>query len=144
ESLSYVKLGRCERAIEIFEDGTSEAEKLADMPIENVAEYLHNYGVALLCANRPEEAMVKLRSSYRIGYEQATLRMLGFASKLIEHDIVIEVDREREMDVIIERADELSPIVRFGLEAPEDAGDVEPAAGSELDADVDVTSGDLN
>lgn len=99
--LHYVKLGHCEMGLEFFEE-LAEPE-VSNMPAKDVAEYLHNYGVVLLCANQPEKAIEKLRSAYRINYDQATLRMLGLAAKVTEWSLTVEVDRQPEMDLLVNR-----------------------------------------
>ena len=77
ESVWQVKLGQCHTALANLEERAS--RQVGGMSPPDVAEYLHNYGVVLLCANQPEKAMEKLRSAYRLGNKQATLRMLGLA-----------------------------------------------------------------
>jgi|GEM_PF-2407728 len=105
DSVRYVKLGHCPIAVELME---SVAEReLPRMPDKDVAEYLHNYGVALLCANQPEKALEKLRSSYRIGYHPATMRMLGLASQIMEWSLDIKIDEQPEVDMLIDRRADL-------------------------------------
>ncbi len=99
--IRYVRLGRCPEAVNFLES-TAYLE-LSNMQESDVAKYLHNYGVALLCANNPELAMKKLRSAYRIDYNQTTLKMLGLAGKIIEWSLNVEVDQQPEVDMLMER-----------------------------------------
>lgn len=100
-SIRYVKLGRCPAAVTLLEN--IGADELSFMPDLEVGEYLHNFGVALLCANRPEEALKKLRAAYRLNYEASTLAMISFGSKILEWRLQIEVDTEPEMQLLMER-----------------------------------------
>jgi hypothetical protein len=101
-AIRFVKLGHCREAAEILaEVGSSQLNLMTDAA---VAEYLHNYGVVLLCANEPERAMQKLRSAYRITYHEVTQRMLGLAGKVIEWSLSVEVDKEPEIDLLLERS----------------------------------------
>lgn len=105
DSVRYVKLGHCPIAVQLME--TVAERELPKMPDKDVAEYLHNYGVALLCANQPEKALEKLRSSYRIGYHPATMRMLGLASQMMEWSLDIKIDEQPEVDMLIDRSTDL-------------------------------------
>lgn len=100
-SVRYVQLGRCDAAINLLENIAK--SKLEDMPEQEVAEYLHNYGVALLCNNQPERAMEKLRSAFRVGYKDATLRMLNLSAKIVEWSLSVEVDTEPETQMLAKR-----------------------------------------
>ena len=102
DSVRYVKLGHCPIAVQLME--TVAKGELSEMPDRDVAEYLHNYGVALLCANQPERALEKLRSSYRIGYHPSTLRMLGLASQVMEWSLDVKIDEQPEVDMLIDRS----------------------------------------
>ncbi len=100
-SVRYVQLGRCDAAINLLENIAK--RNLEEMPEQEVAEYLHNYGVALLCNNQPERAMEKLRSSFRVGYKDATLRMLNLSAKIVEWSLSVEVDTEPETQMLAKR-----------------------------------------
>ncbi len=65
KSVRYIKLGHCPMGLKFLSEIA--APEVPRMPDRVVAEYLHNYGVALICANKPAEALDKLRSAYRIG-----------------------------------------------------------------------------
>lgn len=73
------------------------------MPEPDVAEFLHNYGVALLCANQPGRAIPKLLSAYRVGNDQSTLKMLGLAAKIMDWSLYVDVDMEPEMELLRQR-----------------------------------------
>jgi len=93
-----VKLGDCPRAVTLLE-GSAKLE-LPQMVPEEVAEYLHNYGVALLCVGKTKMAMKKLRSAYRIRSDDSTLKMQGLAARIEEWSLVVEVDVEAEVEGI--------------------------------------------
>ena len=99
-SIRYVQLGNCPIAVTLLEEASVEMDK---MPPSDIAKYLHNYGVALLCANNPELAMHKLRSSYRIEKSQSTLDMMGLAAKIIEWSLDVEIDTGPEITFLLER-----------------------------------------
>ena len=100
-SVGFVRLGHCSEAVNRLENGA--AQELPHMNDVDVAKYLHNYGVALLCANRPEEAMRKLRSAYRVGNNQSSLKMLDLAARIIEWSLHVEVDEEPEVGMLLRR-----------------------------------------
>lgn len=100
DSIRYVKLGHCPAAVTLLENTSGQIPSMSDV---EVAEYLHNFGVALLCANEPELAMHKLRSAYRIANSPATLKMLGLAAKIMEWSLNVDVDVQPEVDLILER-----------------------------------------
>ncbi len=99
--LHYVQLGDCARAVRLVE--SAGAQQLEYMQELDVAKYLHNYGVALLCANNPERAMDKLRSAYRIDNNPSTLSMLGLAAKITEWSLDVEVNKEPEVEMLLNR-----------------------------------------
>ena len=101
DSVRYVKLGQCPMALSYLRERA--APEVAQMPDKDVAEYLHNLGVALLCADKPEEAMDKLRSAYRIGYDQSTLRMIGLAAKVMEWSLDVQIDTQPEVGMLVSR-----------------------------------------
>lgn len=100
--IRYVKLGHCPRAVQFLEEMAS--KELPLMNEREISEYTHNYGVALLCTNQPTEAMEKLRSAYRMGYQQTTLKMLGLAAKILEWSLEVEVDTQPETRLLAKRA----------------------------------------
>jgi len=99
-AIRYVKLGHCGSAAAKLKEVGGQLPVMTDAAI---AEYLHNYGVALLCDNQPELAMRKFRSAYRITYHEATLRMLGLAGRIIEWSLKVEVDEQPEIDLLLGR-----------------------------------------
>lgn len=101
ESVRYVQLGRCPEA-RVFLDDIA-ARELPAMSEPDVAKYLHNYGVVLLCENNSDIAVQKLQSAYRIDYNKTTLRMLGLASKINEWSLRVEVDREPLVGMLLKR-----------------------------------------
>ncbi len=101
KSADLVRLGRCPMAVSYLRHVI--APDLPHMSDVEVAKFLHNYGVALMCANLPEEAMRKLRSSYRVIESKVTLKMLDMSSSIVERDLFVEVDVEPEMDMLMER-----------------------------------------
>lgn len=101
ESVPLVRLGHCSEAVNRLENGA--AEELPYMNDAEVAKYLHNYGVALLCANRPKEAMRKLRSAYRVESNQSTLKMLDLAERITEWSLHVDVDEEPEVGMLLRR-----------------------------------------
>jgi hypothetical protein len=101
ESIRYVKLGHCSRAVGLLESVA--AQELSFMPESDVARFLHNYGVALLCNNELEKAVSKLRSAYRIDYDDTTLAMLELAFRITEWSLTVEVDREPEVKMLAKR-----------------------------------------
>jgi hypothetical protein len=101
DSIRFVKLGNCPAAAQLMMEEA--AEELPRMNELEVAAYLHNYGVALLCSNKTELAMKKLRSAYRANYNLSTLRMLGLAAKIIEWNLDVEVDRQPEVEMLLKR-----------------------------------------
>ena len=101
DSIRYVKLGQCPNAVEIMARiGVDEKRYMGE---KDLSEFLHNYGVALLCANKPEKAMTKLRSAYRLNPSPETIEMLGLAGKIIEWSLEVEVDQEPEVQRYIQR-----------------------------------------
>lgn len=103
ESIRYVKLGRCDNAVDILVNSSHELSEMDDADIGN---YLHNLGVALICDNKIEPAVTKLRSAHRITYDLATLEMIELASKLTEWSLTVEVDDQPEIDVLAKRVTE--------------------------------------
>jgi len=103
KSVFLVKLGDCPGAVSLLE-GVAEFE-LSQMTPKDVAEYLHNYGVALLCTGQTEMAMKKLRSAYRINSHESALRMLGLAARIEEWSLMVEVDEQSEIKRVRERDD---------------------------------------
>lgn len=95
DSAYLVKLGDCPRAVALLEG--SAALQTDEMTPHDVAEYLHNYGVALLCVGEVEPALRKLRSAYRIDGHKSTLAMLGLAARMEEWSLVTEVDEGAEI-----------------------------------------------
>lgn len=110
ESVRLVQLGYCSRAVDLFE-GPARNE-LSLMTDTEVAHYLHNYGVALLCANRPDDAFEKLRAAYRVEQSQTTLEMIGLAAKLIEWDLHVESNDQPEVELLAQRRSE-RPTIRI-------------------------------
>ncbi len=100
ESIHFVKLGHCQRAVGLLQ-GSQELSSMSDL---DVARHLHNLGVALLCNNEIEKAVRKLRSAYRLTYDPATLEMLELAAKTIEWSLTVEVDKEPEVGMLVERS----------------------------------------
>jgi hypothetical protein len=101
EAAALVHLGHCPRAVRLMDEEAS--QELPPMTEEEVAQYLHNYGVALLCANEPKRAAEKLRSAYRISPNQTTLNMLGLAGRIVEWSLAVEVDQQPEIEMLLER-----------------------------------------
>ncbi|MEM6796651.1 MAG: CsgG/HfaB family protein [Acidobacteriota bacterium] len=101
DSIRLVKLGHCSSAVDLLEG--SAARELRMMPEKHVAEYLHNYGVALLCDNQVTPAMEKLRSAFRVTYEPTTLRMLDMAAKVDEWNLEIKIDEQPEIERLLRR-----------------------------------------
>lgn len=101
EAAALVQLGQCPLAVQLMEDVAS--LELQPMTEREVSQYLHNFGVALLCANEPARATEKLRSAYRIWPDPTTLSMLGLAGKIQEWSLAVEVDRQPEIEMLIER-----------------------------------------
>ena len=101
DSIRYVKLGHCSRAVKLLESVA--AQELRSMPEKFVAEYLHNYGVALLCDNKAPEAMDKLRSAFRITYEPSSLQMLDLAARFEEWKFEVRPDLEPEIEMLTRR-----------------------------------------
>ena len=100
-AVHLVKLGDCPEALRLFE--SSAVNELAQMNQVEMARYLHNYGVVLLCANEPQRAVEKLRSAYRLGYNKTTLGMLGLARKMEEWALAAEDDVQPEVDLLMEK-----------------------------------------
>lgn len=111
-AVHLVKLGDCPEALELIE--SSAAEEIDRMNQVEMARYLHNYGVVLLCANQPERAVQKLRSAYRIGYNSTTLQMLGLARKMEEWALQTEEDVEPEIDLLMEKLPSNTPPTSSG------------------------------
>lgn len=101
QSIRQVQLGHCQEAVNYLEnEASTQLESMAD---SSVAKYLHNYGVALLCANDSEKAIRKLRSAYRVVPDDITLEMLGLASRINEWGLEVEVDQEPEIGMLMRR-----------------------------------------
>ncbi len=100
-SIRFVKRGHCARAVQLLEASRGEVQDMTDV---DVANYLHNIGVSLLCNNERDEAILKLRSAYRITYDPSTLDMIELASRLDEWTLNVEVDRQPEVEVLVERS----------------------------------------
>lgn len=100
-SVRYIKLGQCPTAVRLLEEASLvEVSKMSDF---EVGEHLHNFGVALLCSNRPKDAMKKLRAAYRLNYSPSTLDMISLGSKILEWRLQVEVDAEPEIELLMER-----------------------------------------
>lgn len=95
DAIGFVKLGHCSAAVRFFEETAS--SELPKMGQTAAAEYLHNYGVALLCANQQDAAVRKLRAAYRIRNSPATVNMMGLAGKLSEWSLKVAPDEEPEI-----------------------------------------------
>ncbi|MEM9291299.1 MAG: CsgG/HfaB family protein [Acidobacteriota bacterium] len=102
DAVHHVKVGDCARAVEVFEK--SAYKEVPRMNQLQLARYLHNYGISLLCNNQREEGVAKLHSAYRLGYSKTTLRMLGLAGKVEEWALRTESDNQPEMDQLIENS----------------------------------------
>ncbi len=101
QSVRHVQLGHCQEAVNFLEnEASAQLESMAD---SSVAKYLHNYGVALLCANNSEKAIRKLQSAYRVVPDAITLEMLGLASRVNEWGLEVEVDQEPEIGMLMRR-----------------------------------------
>ncbi|MCB1036670.1 MAG: hypothetical protein KDD47_22790 [Acidobacteria bacterium] len=92
KAIRFVKLGHCPQAVELLENPS--LERLASLQESGTAELMHNLGVALLCSNRPREAVDKLRVAYRISGSESSFRMLGLANKIAEWAVSIDVEPE--------------------------------------------------
>lgn len=101
DSIRYVHLGQCPVAVEWLE--TMAVRDLEHMPPRAIAEYLHNYGVALLCVDRPQDSLEKLRASYRITKDDWTLKMIGLASRVDEWNLRAQVEKEPEIQRIVDQ-----------------------------------------
>lgn len=96
DAIRPVKLGHCPAAVKSFEGQA--AEELPRMTERETAEYLHNYGVALLCANEVDMAVDKLRASYRIATSPSTLKMLGLAGRISEWSLEVAIESQPEVN----------------------------------------------
>lgn len=101
EATVLVQLGQCPLAVRLMDEVAS--LELYPMTEQEVAQYLHNFGVALLCANEPEKAAEKLRAAYRLSQDKTTLDMLGLAGKIVEWSLAVEVDKQPEIEMLIKR-----------------------------------------
>jgi curli biogenesis system outer membrane secretion channel CsgG len=102
EAIRLVKLGQCPLALEIMERvGSAHLEEMSAHDERDVAEYLHNYGVTLLCANQPERAAEKLRSAFRLETDPRSREMLGLAAKVVEWSLLVEVDQQPEVKMLV-------------------------------------------
>lgn len=99
QSLRFVKLGQCQKAVDFMGDVAS--WELPNLNSWQISEYLHNYGVALLCANHLEQATDKLRAAYRLGGSITTLKMIDLASKLEEWRLEVEPDVQPEIRMLL-------------------------------------------
>lgn len=102
KAVRYVRLGDCDKAVDLLESAA--ANELGRMQETDIAKHLHNYGVALLCADRPADALRKLRLAYQVGYNKTTLKMMGVAAKISEWDLAVERSGEPEVELLLERA----------------------------------------
>lgn len=101
DAIHFVKLGDCPRALELIEKMA--AKEIGKMDQREMSRYLHNYGVVLMCANKPDRAVDKLRSAYRLSYNKMTLRMLGIAQKIQEWSLRAEEDVQPEVDLLTDQ-----------------------------------------
>lgn len=115
DSVQFVRLGHCQQATRFMDEVAS--HELDRMPESDVGRYLHNYGVALLCSNHPAEAIDKLRSAYRIGLNQTTLKMLGLASRITEWSLTVALDSEPEVEQLLKRGPQFIAIHTDGTVA---------------------------
>lgn len=104
-----VKLGRCQKAVDRLE--STETESLSELAVYDMAEFLHNYGVALLCANQIDAAKRKLYAAYRIAYHPSSLRMVDLANRMKEWTLKATPDREPEMNILLSRDEFFGPMV---------------------------------
>jgi hypothetical protein len=102
EAIRFAQLGRCDLAID-FMDRVAKDE-LASLDEHEISEYLHNYGVALLCANRLDEAVAKLSAAYRITSSESTLKMMGLAAKLAEWSLTVQPETQPEIQILAGRS----------------------------------------
>lgn len=98
-AIRMVKLGHCRQAVQHFEGIAS--WELPYMDEVETAEYLHNYGVALLCTNEIEAARSKLQAAYRIKNNSHTLNMLDLVSKLSEWSLRVAMEKEPEVERLV-------------------------------------------
>lgn len=94
-AVQWVRLGQCPKAAKFIE--TEASLEVPSMSEDELARYLHNYGVTLLCSGELKRAVLKLRSAYRLKAMEESLRMIDLASELDEWNLKVEVVTEPEM-----------------------------------------------
>ncbi len=97
-----VKLGHCSEASEMLK--TAASKELPFMNEIETAEYLHNYGVTLLCSNELNSAIKKLRAAYRISTNISTLKMLGLTGRIEEWSLEMPPEEEPEVERLVQIA----------------------------------------
>ena len=102
ESIRFVQLGRCDVAVAFMADFAN--QEIGSFTEREMAEYLHNYGVALLCNNKIPEANSKLQAAYRIISSESTLKMMGLSDRVLEWGLVIEAENEPEIKELTDRS----------------------------------------
>lgn len=90
--IDLIQLGRCPRAEQYFSD--IYAANRSAMKEDDVARLMYNHGVALMCSNRPEEALDRLWASMRLSNEEATLEAIEFANDTIDRGRHIKAEND--------------------------------------------------
>ncbi|MEM7480380.1 MAG: CsgG/HfaB family protein [Acidobacteriota bacterium] len=99
--LELIQLGDCAQAEQYFRDVY--ARKVRKMSEMDLARLMYNHGVALMCANRPREALDRLWASLRLKNDASTFQAISFTNDTVdrgrrivqEEDEIIRTIRER-------------------------------------------------
>ena len=94
--IDLIQLGQCDRAERYFTDVYARYKD--SMAEQDIARLMYNHGIALMCSNRPQEALDRLWASLRLSNDEPTFAAINFTNDII--------DRGRHI-----RA-EIDPIVR--------------------------------
>ncbi|RMH23110.1 MAG: hypothetical protein D6696_01625 [Acidobacteria bacterium] len=118
--IDLIQLGDCIAAEAYFRDLYSHYRQ--SMSNQDLVQLMYNHGIALMCANRPEEALDRLWASLRLSNEHTTFEAIEFTNEL--------VDRGRR---ILQETDPIVANVRaslYGGSAPPPPAPEESAVGS--------------
>lgn len=85
--IDLIQLGRCDRAELHFADAY--ARHRNRMTERDVARVMYNHGVALMCANRPDEARDRLWASLRLSNDPATFKAIAFTDDTIDRGRIV-------------------------------------------------------
>ena len=99
--IRYVYLGNCERAEMHFR--AMAHRHFHEMGDGDVGRMLHNHGIALLCNNKPLDAILKLRAAWRILRSRSSEEAIRTGYIMLERNLEAKVETDTIIQMLIER-----------------------------------------